>query len=295
MIKNCFNYVGSKDRILDQLYLNVDRSKKIFVDLFCGSGVVGLNFAKDYNFVVMNDGCWQVIEILNYFQRHEPQEILAEIDKWIDRYKLSKDNKEGYLEARALYNEKISRGEFDPILLYTLVMHSFNYNIVFNKKEEFNVPSGVGRSYFNTNIREKLIKFVSELNKFPNIQFTSDKINKNTVDLLDEIQDKNAFSETFVYADPPYFCSDASHSRIYGLKWTEDEERTLYRYLDKVVECGGSFLLSNLVENNGVENPILLEWMKKYNVVEVDQNYKNCCYQKKRDNYTNREVLVKSF
>ena len=296
MIKNCFNYVGSKDRILEQLYENIDSSKKILVDMFCGSGVVGLNMSDKFDFVVLNDGCWQVIEILKYFKQHTPNEVLVEIEKWIDRFKLSKDNKEGYLEARALYNEKINRGVFDPILLFTLIMQSFNYNIVFNKIEEYNVPSGIGRSYFNSNIKDKLLRFVEKINNVNNIEFTTTRMTTSNVnDIVENIQDKNAFSETFIYADPPYFCSDASHSRIYGLKWTEDEERALYNYLDKVVECGGSFLLSNLVENNGTINTILIEWMQKYNVVEVDQNYKNCCYQKKREDYTNREVLVRSF
>ena len=43
MIENCFNYVGSKDRIFNTLDRLFDKTKDIFIDLFCGSGVVGVN------------------------------------------------------------------------------------------------------------------------------------------------------------------------------------------------------------------------------------------------------------
>ena len=42
-INNCFNYVGSKDRILPTIDNNLDKNKKYLIDVFCGSGVVGVN------------------------------------------------------------------------------------------------------------------------------------------------------------------------------------------------------------------------------------------------------------
>ena len=69
---------------------------------------------------------------------------------------------------------------------------------------------------------------------------------------------------------------------IYYLgKWDEDKERKLYDCLDEINECGGSFLLSNVIENNGKWNKILDEWSKKYNVLEVSASYESCNYQRK--------------
>ncbi len=65
---------------------NIDSSKEIFLDLFTGSGIVGVNIANNFNYdlVIMNDACWQVIEILKYFTEHDFKEIneyLNEIKK----------------------------------------------------------------------------------------------------------------------------------------------------------------------------------------------------------------------
>ena len=57
MIKNCFNYVGSKDRIFHIIDKNLDKSKNNFIDLFCGSGVVGINEINNYKNIVLNDAC----------------------------------------------------------------------------------------------------------------------------------------------------------------------------------------------------------------------------------------------
>ena len=40
MISNCFNYMGSKDRILPLIDENLDKSKEFFIDLFCGSSSI---------------------------------------------------------------------------------------------------------------------------------------------------------------------------------------------------------------------------------------------------------------
>ena len=64
MLNNCFNYVGSKDRLFSIIDKNLDKSKKVFIDVFCGSGVVGVNELSNYSKVVLNDACWQMIETL---------------------------------------------------------------------------------------------------------------------------------------------------------------------------------------------------------------------------------------
>ena len=93
MIRNCFNYVGSKDRIFPMIDKNLDKNKEVLVDLFCGSAVVGINETKNYNKVFLNDACWQVIETLKYFRDSEFEELEANIDNVIQKFELSKTNR----------------------------------------------------------------------------------------------------------------------------------------------------------------------------------------------------------
>ena len=291
MLSNCFNYVGSKDRIFSVIDKHLDKSKKVLVDVFCGSGVVGVNELSNYDKVVLNDKCWQVIETLKYFRDNNYDKVIGSIDKTIRRYGLSKDNKAGYLRLRSAYNEDpYLRLVFDPVMFYCLVTHSFNYNIHLNSKGQFSVPSGATRCYFNDSLRSKLEGFQWELHE------NKSKITFKTEDFQDLIDKAERITKnTVFYVDPPYLCSDDAYSRIHYLgKWDEDKERSLYKRLDLINERGGSFLLSNVIENNGQWNKILDEWSKKYEVIDVSASYENCNYQRKNAGKT-KEILVRNY
>ena len=291
MIKNCFNYMGSKDRILPVIDDNLNKSKKNFIDLFCGSGVVGVNELYNYKRVVLNDACWQMTETLKYFRDNDFSKIIAEIEKYIKLYKLSIDNKEGYLKLREDYNtEPYLQLVFDPAMFYCLATHSFNYNIHINSSGKFSVPSGYRRCYFNKSIRSNLEMFQWELHE------NRDRIAIKNEDYLTLVSKaERIIPDSMFYVDPPYYSSDSSYERVYYLgKWDEPKERALYKALDYINEKGGSFLLSNVIENNGETNEILKEWCQKYNVVKVSSDFTNCNYQRKNKGNTT-EVLVRNY
>lgn len=291
MIENCFNYMGSKDRIFSSLDKLFDKSKDIFIDLFCGSGVVGLNEVNSYKKVVLNDACWQMTETLKFFRDKSAEEVFSEINKYIKRYNLSKENKEGYNELRDDFNaDPYLKLAFDPAMFYCLVTHSFNYNIHINKSGKFSVPSGKNRCYFNKNLQAKLEAFQWELHE-----------NKDKITIKSESYDEliakagKILPKAMIYVDPPYFSSDSSYGRIHYLgRWNEDKERKLYETLDLINAQGGSFLLSNVVENNGEFNRILDEWSKKYTVQEATTDFTNCNYQRKNAGKT-KEILVRNY
>ena len=291
MLNNCFNYVGSKDRLFPVIDKHLDKSKTIFVDVFCGSAVVGVNEINNYSRIVLNDACWQMIETLKFFRDNEYSRIQHDIDKLILKYELSKDNKEGYLKLREDYNaDPYLRLVFDPVMFYCLVTHSFNYNIHLNSKGQFSVPSGATRCYFNSNLRAKLEGFQWELRENrTKITFKTEDF-RSLIDKSAKIVDKSIF-----YVDPPYLCSDDAYSRIYYLgKWDEDKERSLYEKLDWINDSGGSFLLSNVIQNNGQWNRILEEWAQKYDIIDVSASYNNCNYQRKNAGET-KEILVRNY
>jgi DNA adenine methylase Dam len=292
MLNNCFNYVGSKDRIFPIIDKNLDKSKDIFIDVFCGSGVVGVNELSNYSKVVLNDACWQVIDTLKFFRDNEYEKVIHDIERVILDYGLSKENKEGYLKLREDYNaDPYLRLVFKPAMFYCLLTHSFNFNIHINSKGQFSVPFGANKSYFNNSLRQKLELFQWELHD------NKDKITLKSSDFRDLIgkTPKKIAENAIFYVDPPYLCSDDAYSRIYYLgKWDEDKERALYEHLDQVNEMGGSFLLSNVLHNNGKWNRILEEWSKKYEVIDVSASYENCNYQRKNAGET-KEVLVRNY
>lgn len=291
MINNCFNYVGSKDRIFPAIDSNLDKSKTNFIDVFCGSGVVGVNELENYKRIVLNDACWQVTETLKYFRDNTFEKVISEINGVIKEYNLSKENKDGYNRLRDEFNgDPRLRLVFDVPMFYCLVTHSFNFNIHLNSKGQFSVPFGKNKSYFNSSLRAKLEGFQWELHE------NKDKICIKSEDFNDLITSaEKIIKNSMFYVDPPYLSSDDSYSRVYYLgKWDEDKERKLYEKLDFINEKGGSFLLSNVLENNGKWNRILDEWSKKYNVIDISATYENCNYQRKNAGKT-KEILVRNY
>ena len=295
MIENCFNYVGSKDRIFTILDKNFDKSKKYFVDLFCGSGVVGVNETVNYEKVVLNDACWQMTKTLQYFRDNDYDTIIKKLEDTIKEYKLSKENKEGYLALREEFNsDAYHELVFDPVMFYALVTHSFNYNIHINSSGKFSVPSGYNRCYFNERLRAKLEAFQWELRDNKDRITIKNKSFDTFVKEADKIIPKTMF-----YVDPPYYSSDASYCRIHYLgKWTDSNEYRLYNTLDYIDSKGGSFLLSNVIENNGSTNLILKEWSRRnrfrYNVTDISSDYSKCNYQRKNKGKT-VEIIVRNY
>ncbi len=291
MINNCFNYIGSKDRLIAQIDSNLDKSKDYFMDAFCGSGVVGINEVSSFSQVMMNDACWQLIRVLKYFQNNLGSTVLKDIDKIIEKYKLSKENKEGYNTLRDYYNSHaFTKGTFDPVIFYCLVMHSFNYSIHINRSGGFNVPFGKSRSSFNNSIRNKLINFQTVLSQY------RDKILLSELSYLDAFKKyASQIKNMMIYVDPPYLSSDSSYGRVSYLgKWDATKEKILYEALDYINKMGGSFLLSNVIENNGKENKALARWASRYNIVEVSMDYRNCNYQRKNTGNT-RELMIRNY
>lgn len=290
LVKNCFNYVGSKERIFPIIDENLDKSKKYFFDVFCGGAAVGINELNNYKRVYLNDICWQLTRTLEYFKDSDWEAIIGEIEVYIQEYELSKENKEGYLTLRDYYNMNHSLQEnFNPALFYTLVMYSFNNLIGINKIGGYNVPFGKGRSSFNESLKTKLKNFYETMGN------NKAKISIGSEDFSDLIhRAEKIIPNTMFYLDPPYFASDNAYSRVYYAKWDNVQEKKLYETLDYINDKGGSFLLSNVTENNGSTNELLVEWAKKYKMLDVSADYSNCNYQRKNLGNT-KEVLVRNY
>ena len=214
--------------------------------------------------------------------------FISEVEETIKKFNLGKTNKNEYLECRSFYNvnrENLTKRQ-QAVILYCLLTHAFNYQIAFNSKGEYNMPSGYNRSWFSPQLKAKLEKYIERIN---NINITFKSFDFNNFDLR---QVDNAF----FYADPPYLITVGAYERDYFCKWSENYEKELLNTLDILNENGRKFALSNVLTHKGKTNEILLEWSKKYNIHHLNTDYKNCNYQTNaREDKSSDEVLITNY
>ncbi len=274
LIKSPLNYTGGKFKLLPQLLKYFPNEINMFVDLFGGGNNVGINV--NANKIIYNEICEQLVYLMKEMFNKSLEEQLIEIDLLIEKYKLSKENKEGFLKLREHYNNN----EFNSMEFYTLICYAFNNQIRFNKNGKYNMPFGKDRSSFNETLRKKYVNFVKKM-KEKNFIFTNNDFRELKIDKLNK--------NDLVYCDPPYYNSIASYNENGG--WSEKEEKSLLELLDKLNDNNIKFALSN---NLKYENPLLYKWKNKYNVHYLDINYSNCNYQKKNKS-KDKEILITNY
>lgn len=277
-IKSPLNYTGGKFKLLPKIMPLFDEAET-FIDLFGGGGNVGINSRSEK--IIINDREKVVIDFFKKIQKLSIEDILESIKGYIENYDLSKVNQEGFLKIRKDYN---ASNEKDPLMFYTMLMYSFNYQIRFNSKGEYNMPFGKDRSSFNKNTEKNIRNFHNAILS-KKIIFTNNDFRDIKVDKIN--------SDTMVYCDPPYLITTASYNENGG--WTEKEEIDLLNLLDEMNDKGIKFALSNVLEHKGEKNDLLIEWSKKYTTHFLSMNYNNSNYQSTASKSKTVEVLITNY
>ena len=298
-IKSCLNYTGGKYRILKQLFPLFPQNITSFVDLFTGGANVALNIKAENIYCYDNNR--SLIDLFNFIKDEDIDEIERGIERLIDIYELSDSSKNGYefygcdsskglghynklkyLKLRDDFNQSNYNDFSKYLYFYTLIVFGFNNQIRFNKKGEFNIP--VGKRDFNNHVRNNLRLF-SKTIKDKDIEFECCDFRNVKLDKLNE--------DSFLYADPPYLITLASYNEQDG--WTEKDEKDLLNLLDWLDSQNIKFALSNVLENKGKTNNILMDWTKKYNINYINFNYNNSNYQIKNRKQKTVEVLITNY
>lgn len=280
-IKSPLNYTGGKYSLLNDILPCFPDNLNNFVDLFTGGLNVGINVTA--NTIYANDQIDYLIEMYEYFQNTDIDEIIQTIYGVIQKYGLSQTNADAYNQLRRDYNNNKS-----PLMLFVLTCYSFNNHIRFNNSHQFNMPFGADRSSFNPSIEKNLIQFISAIKHKNFIFSTGDFRNFDFSPLV---------PGDLVYCDPPYLISVGPYNdgkRGFG-DWHEQEEIDLLNLLDDLNSKGINFALSNVLYHKGDANNTLIEWSKKYNITYLDKEYSNCNYHIKNKDGVTVEVLVTNY
>lgn len=299
MIQSPLNYTGGKYRLLPQLLPLFPKDINTFVDLFCGGCNVGINVnAEEYYY---NDNCAPLIQLYLVMQKLGTKKFISKVEQIIKKYHLSDVKKKGYkfyncnskdglssynrnpyLALRADVNARAVHNEEYYIMLYVLIVYSFNNQIRFNKNGDFNLPPG--KRDFNQKMRTKLEHFLETVHE-QNAVFSAHDFRK--LDLT------SLTPNDFVYADPPYLITCASYNEQGG--WSEQDERDLCALLDELSQRNIKFALSNVLESKGNKNEILADWLAArpdYRMIELNYTYNNASYQRQNKETKTREILV---
>lgn len=307
-MKTPLNYTGNKSRLISQFIPYFPKEIDTFVDLFCGGATVGLSVnAKKVIFIDNNSN---VINLLKHLSRYSFEEMLLRVEKLIDKYGLSYSAKFGYKRYREGIEKEDNNGlkEYNKLaynqlrsdynklknkstkkaldLLYVLIMYSFNNDMRFNRKGDFNLP--IGKTDFNKRNIEKLKSYIERVQ---NIQCSF-----VCGDFRDKKVQKILMGADFIYADPPYLIGDAVYNE--NGNWTEKTEQELINLLDVLNKNKKKFAVSNVLRKVGLENKPLSDWIfnrSDLQVIDIKYHYRSASYNKINRDAKEREVLIKNF
>lgn len=303
MIQSPLNYTGGKFKLLPQILPLFPQRIDTFVDLFCGGCNVGINVvAKKYIYNDVNLRLVYLLHTLKNLDKAITFEMIYDIIKKYDLSLVSKHcyeyygcesskglgtyNKDRFLRLRDDFNKLEVDDYYYYVMLFVLIVYSFNNQIRFNSNGKFNLP--VGKRDFNTKMSEKLSVFIDVIqaqdSNFKNSDFT-------TLDI------SSLGTYDFVYMDPPYLITCATYNEQDG--WNEDNERQLLRLIDKLTEKKIKCALSNVLQNKGRKNHILSEWLErnasKYTVYQLNYSYANSNYHTNDRTSCTEEVLITNY
>lgn len=283
------NYTGGKFKLLPQILPMIPAKISTFVDMFSGGGVVAANI--DAEKTIINDLQNEVVSVIRAMVESDTEGFINDVKEVQNSFGVTKSNKDGYLALRKFYNA----GNRNPEVFFGMVSASFSNQIRFNKKGNFNMPSGVRKDQSNIDGDSKNQNLMlnpkqeSKMRTFSSA-LKEKRITFSSVDFIDfdiEQLDRNSF----VYLDPPYLITDATYNKL----WTLEHEQKLYALMDRLTEKGIKFALSNVLKHKGFENKTLINWAKNYNVNYLNVSYGNASYQRKERKSPSVEVLITNY
>ncbi len=297
LIKSPVVYQGNKFKLLKDILPLMPKNINTFIDVFCGSGIVGFNVLKNNmaKNILLNDLNKPIINILKKII-NETDDLIWDINFQTVNNNLKRTKKDSTKEeqeefknnylnfrnmVRTLNIDESQKTSFN----YILHLFSFNNLIRFNQKEQFNASFG-----FHTGRDPKVaIEYLTEYKKLnlSKIEF----FNYDFVELFKTCKTKLNMND-FIYLDPPYLNTTAVYNENRLTGWNEADEYRLLKTLDLLDSVGIKFGMSNTFSGKcGTHNEKLKEWAKKYTVHYFDKQYATFGHSNKK----NIEVYITNY
>ncbi|MDE5765426.1 MAG: DNA adenine methylase [Ruminococcus sp.] len=265
-VKPFIKWAGGKSQLLSEIRKKYPQKIKRYCEPFVGGGAVLLDVLINFqpNEVLINDINAELINL--YVQIRDNVEFLIEnLSRLQILYRKMNENdkKSFYLEQRERFNfgiqtNNVPKSEMAYLFIF-LNKTCFNGLYRVNKKGLFNVPIG---SYIKPLVCDAdNLKFVSSL--LHNVNITCGDYSE-TAGFIDK--------NTFVYIDPPYrpISATASFTSYSNIRFGDNEQISLSRFIDKISDCGAKVMASNSDPKNCDENDNFFDNIySDYNILRV--------------------------
>ena len=266
-------WAGGKTQLLEQITESMPYEYNNYYEPFVGGAAVLLSVSPVQAFV--NDVNEQLVNLYQQL-KNAVESVIAKVNE-MDAMPCTK---ELYYAVRELYNDKITKRDFDAecaALMIWINKHCFNGLYRVNSKGLFNVP--YNNKVKGTSIDEENMRIISDYLKKANVTITCLDFEK----ACDGVK-----KEDFVYFDSPYVPESISASftdYTIGGFTSADHERlaALFKRLDGI---GAKVMLSN----NDV--PLVRELYEGYNIQSL--NVKRMI-NRNANKRTGKEVLITNY
>lgn len=239
-MKPFVKWVGGKTQLLDTINLLKPKEINKFIEPFVGGGAVFFNFA--HNRAIINDINKELITAYKVI-RDRPNELINLLNKWNE----SDDLKEFFQNLKSKDVNNLNELEIAARLIF-LNKYGFNGIYRVNSKGQFNVP------FANKN-KTNLYDDFNIVNIANYLKIKDVKILNNDYKKILRYVEPN----DFLFVDPPYFFEKNKGFNSYNAdKFTQQEQKKLFKFLKKVEIKGAKWILTN---NN---HPFIRELYKDY-------------------------------
>lgn len=263
VINSPIRWAGSKKKILNEMLNFFDKTSKIYIEPFLGSGVVLINLINnieefDFKEIYVND---INSNIINFYKLLKDDYEYAEkqIKKIINKYNsFSNENskEEFFYDIRLKYNKIDKSHKIKSIYFYFLMKSGYNGVYRENKKGEFNVPFG---RKVKINFDSESLKLIAE--KLEKVKF----YNYDYVEFFNMLKKMNVLKDAFIYFDPPYIPEEKVISKkqeLYTNKTFDHNE-----FVNYIKQINANKILISMSESKKADK--IYKDFKKYKVDEI--------------------------
>lgn len=273
-IQSAIYLAGNKRKLYKDIAPHL-KGRPVLIDLFTGSGTCAINSVAsgDFEEIIANEGLSQLYDLHNWLKTEDFnwEDLVAENASY-------EATKEDYLRLREDYN---STKDLSKLLL---LHYRSNSNMIrFNSSQKFNMTYGERERF-------QLDRLKQHCGLAKNISF----YNHDFGDMLELLRKDYAGqeNEVVIYLDPPYYGTTACYSE--SGKWSENDNQTLFEYMDTFHDLGYEMVMSNVFQNRGVTHQDLIDWVKdnpRFEVHHLNISYNNSSFRKS-DKVTDEVLIV---